>query len=151
MACDGNCQSCPIQCGLSTLNQLETQTKKEKKEMSEGALNCKSGNEEKIAVLLNENENLKRQLDGIGASTPLSTGIKTTASMAGGLAILALAVSCYALSQTGKYAELISSANITASEAVSISRRADSKAEAAGDRSVKNFAYLRDMKRDLRN
>ena len=67
MACDGNCQSCPIQCGLSTLNQLETQTKKEKKEMSEGALNCKSGNEEKIAVLLNENENLRRQLDGIGA------------------------------------------------------------------------------------
>lgn len=55
MACDGNCQSCPIQCGLTTLNKLESKAK-EKTEMSEGALNCKSGDAEKIAVLLNENE-----------------------------------------------------------------------------------------------
>ena len=41
MACDGNCQSCPIQCGLTTLNKLESKAK-EKTEMSEGALNCKS-------------------------------------------------------------------------------------------------------------
>lgn len=125
MACDGNCQSCPIQCGLTTLNKLESKAK-EKTEMSEGALNCKSGDAEKIAVLLNENENLKQQIAAIGASTPL-------------------------LSQTGKYADMIAAANINASEAVSISRKADTKAEAAGDRSEKNFVYLRDMKRDLKH
>lgn len=132
MACDGNCQSCPIQCGLTTLN-------------------CKSGDAEKIAVLLNENENLKQQIAAIGTSTPLSTGVKTTSCLAIGAAVLALVVACYALSQTGKYADMIAAANINASEAVSISRKADTKAEAAGDRSEKNFVYLRDMKRDLKH
>lgn len=46
---------------------------------------------------------------------------------------------------------MIAAANINASEAVSISRKADTKAEAAGDRSEKNFVYLRDMKRDLKH
>lgn len=150
MACDGNCQSCPIQCGLTTLNKLESKAK-EKTEMSEGALNCKPGDAEKIAVLLNENENLKQQIAAIGASTPLSTGVKTTSCLAIGAAVLALVVACYALSQTGKYADMIAAANINASEAVSISRKADTKAEAAGDRSEKNFVYLRDMKRDLKH
>lgn len=49
MSCDRNCAACPIQCGASTLSKLEA-NKKESREMSEGAITCKSGNEEKIAV-----------------------------------------------------------------------------------------------------
>ena len=94
---------------------------------------------------------LQQQIAAIGASTPLSTGVKTTSCLAIGAAVLALVVACYALSQTGKYADMIAAANINASEAVSISRKADTKAEAAGDRSEKNFVYLRDMKRDLKH
>ena len=93
----------------------------------------------------------QQQIAAIGASTPLSTGVKTTSCLAIGAAVLALVVACYALSQTGKYADMIEAANINASEAASISRKADTKAEAAGDRSEKNFVYLRDMKRDLKH
>ena len=50
MACDGNCESCPIQCGLSTLEKLKD-AKKEKKEMSEAVGGCHAGNEEKIGRL----------------------------------------------------------------------------------------------------
>ena len=58
--------------------------------MSEGAITCKSGNEEKIAVLLAENENLKEQLKTHGASTPLSTGLKTTTYVSLVVALIAL-------------------------------------------------------------
>lgn len=65
MPCDGNCKTSPIQCGASTLAKLESNKKESK--MSEGAITCKSGNEEKIAALLTENANLKEQIKTNGA------------------------------------------------------------------------------------
>lgn len=149
MACDGNCESCPIQCGLSTLEKLKD-AKKEKKEMSEGAITCKSGNEEKIAVLLAENENLKEQLKTHGASTPLSTGLKTITYVSLAIALIALCAAFYAISKADRYAEMIVTANKNSSDAISLSKDANRKALEAKERSEKNFVYLRDMKRDFK-
>ena len=48
--CDGNCATCPIQCGASTLSKLEA-NKKATREMSEAVGGCHAGNEEKIGRL----------------------------------------------------------------------------------------------------
>lgn len=50
MVCDGNCKTCPIQCGAPTLAKIESNTKKENK-MSEAVGGCHAGNEEKIGRL----------------------------------------------------------------------------------------------------
>lgn len=50
MSCDGNCATCPIQCGASTLSKLEA-NKKETRTMSEAVGGCHAGNEEKIGRL----------------------------------------------------------------------------------------------------
>lgn len=118
--------------------------------MSEGAITCKSGNEEKIAVLLAENENLKDQLKMHGASTPLSTGVKTTAYVALSVAIVALCAAFFAMSKADRYAEMIVNANKNSSDAITIAREANTQSLEAKDRSEKNFNYLRDMRRDFK-
>lgn len=118
--------------------------------MSEGAITCKSGNEEKIAVLLAENENLKEQLKTHGASTPLSTGLKTTTYVSLVVAIIALCAAFYAMSKADRYAEMIITASKNASDAIAISKDANMKALEAKERSDKNFSYLRDMRRDFK-
>ena len=107
--------------------------------MSEGAITCKSGNEEKIAVLLAENENLKEQLKTHGASTPLSTGLKTTTYVSLVIAIIALCAAFYAMSKADRYAEMIFTASKNASDAITLSKDANMKALEAKERSDKNF------------
>ena len=119
--------------------------------MSEGAITCKSGNEEKIAVLLAENENLKEQLKTHGASTPLSTGLKTTTYVSLVIAIIALCAAFYAMSKADRYAEMIVTANKNPSDAIPSAREANTKSSEAKDRSEKNFNYLRDMRRDFKD
>ncbi len=102
-----------------------------------------------IQKLSEENERLQRELERLGSSTPLSTGIKTMVYGIGIIAFLAAGMSIYALSQTGKYADSIASANIAAAEAQKTARSAEAKAEEAEKRAEKNYIYLRDMKRDL--
>lgn len=101
-----------------------------------------------IQKLSEENERLQRELERLGSSTPLSTGIKTMVYGIGIIAFLAAGMSIYALSQTGKYADSIASANIAAAEAQKTAGEAQIKAKAAEERAEKNFIYLRDMKRD---
>ena len=148
MACDGNCKTCPIQCGASTLAKLESNKKENK--MSEGAITCKSGNEEKIAVLLAENANLKEQIKTNGASAPLSTGLKTTTYVSLAVALIALCAAFYAMSKADRYAEMIVTASKNASDAITLSKDANVKALEAKERSDKNFSYLRDMRRDFK-
>lgn len=118
--------------------------------MSEGAITCKSGNEEKIAVLLAENANLKEQIKTNGASRPLSTGLKTTTYVSLAIAIIALCVAFYAMSKADRYAEMIITANKNASDAIAISKDANAKAFESKERADKNFSYLRDMRRDFK-
>lgn len=118
--------------------------------MSEGAITCKSGNEEKIAVLLAENANLKEQIKTNGASTPLSTGLKTTTYVSLAIAIIALCAAFYAMSKADRYAEMIITASKNASDAIAISKDANAKAFESKERADKNFSYLRDMRRDFK-
>lgn len=54
--CDGNCKSCPIQCGASTVRKMaeasgEKENKKETVTMSE-AFSCKTSENEKVSILV---------------------------------------------------------------------------------------------------
>lgn len=50
MPCDGNCKTCPIQCGASTLAKLESNKKESK--MSEGATLAKAETKKKLRCFL---------------------------------------------------------------------------------------------------
>ena len=171
--CDGNCAACPIQCasrkivkmmsGVTTSEEHDRTNKEPKskgeKEMAtvtstSGCGAPKDVNNVKAAAdiqkLAEENERLQREIERLGSSTPLSTGIKTVVYVIGMMAFFALAIAMYALSQTSQYADSITSANITAAEAQKTATDAVVKAEAAESRADKNYVYLRDMKRDMR-
>lgn len=166
-ACDGNCAVCPIQCaGRKIKEKLEEITHKTKEnptqqEETMATVTSTSGcgapkdiDNVKAAAdiqrLSEENERLKQEITRLGSSTPLSTGIKTMVYAIGFVAFVALIMAAYALAQTAKYAEAISAANITAAESQKIANEAMRKASNAEDRAEKNFVYLRDMKRDLK-
>ena len=166
-ACDGNCAVCPFQCaGKKIQEKLEeiTHKRKEKPTQQEETMatvtstsgcgapkdidNVKAAAD--IQRLSEENERLKQEIARLGSSTPLSTGIKTMVYAIGFVAFVALIMAAYALAQTAKYAEAISAANITAAESQKIANEAMRKAGNAEERAEKNFVYLRDMKRDLK-
>ena len=48
--CDGNCDACPVQCSASKIIDKFKNKAKEKQEMSETILSCKSTDGEKVAV-----------------------------------------------------------------------------------------------------
>lgn len=159
--CDGNCAVCPIQCGKSKLLEHIEQVTKEPTEESMATVTNTSGcgapkdvDNVKAAAdimkLSEENERLKKEIERLGSSTPLSTGIKTMVYAIGFVAVVALVMAVYAMSQTTKYGDVIAAANVAAAEAQKTASDALQKAEAAEERAEKNFVYLRDMKRDLK-
>lgn len=168
--CDGNCAACPIQCasrkivkmmsGVTTSEEHDRANKEQTKSKGEQDMatvtstsgcgapkdldNAKAAAD--IQKLAEENERLQRELERLGSSTPLSTGIKTVVYVIGMMAFFALAIAMYALSQTSQYADSISSANITSAEAQKTATDAVVKAEAAESRADKNYIYLRQIK-----
>lgn len=169
MACDGNCETCPLQCAGSKLKAnldavMASPNKPNQPNQQEESMatvtstsgcgapkdidNVKAAAD--IQRLTEENERLQKEIERLGGSTPLCTGIKTLVYAIGVLAFAAIIVSVYSVSRTSKYGDVITTANKTAEEAQKLAGDAIRKAEDAEDRSNKNYDYLRDMKRDLK-
>lgn len=103
-----------------------------------------------IMKLSEENERLQKEIERLGGSTPLCTGIKTLVYVVAVIGFIALCVSLYSVSRTARYGEIITNAGQTATEAQKAAHEANQKAEDAEERARKNYDYLRDMKRDLK-
>lgn len=176
MACDGNCGACKSPCSAANLmakisqHKAETNnnssSKKECEKMSDlvKTAGCGAPSEPDhiranaaIVALQKENEELRKQVERAGASTPLCFGIKNTTCLAILIGAIALGVAIYALSAVGKYAALIDQAAKNSTEAVESANQANAtankallNAENAEKRAEKNYIYLRGMKHDLR-
>lgn len=129
MSCDGNCSACPIQCVSSKLNKLKP---KETETMSEGAINCKIGTEEKIVAVTKDAEfNQER-----------NSSVKT-------IAIIALVVACVAAFVAWTAMRDLQAVYVQIEKQSQEIRRIDLKADSAKEEATRGYNYVRKNKSSL--